>query len=548
MTLTSRDGVAAFLGKVRRVFRGAAGFLAVAAICAPLGAQRVTGPEISAGDIEAHVRALAGDEMRGRETGSAESLEAALYIAGVMRRAGLEAAGDSGSYLQATRVSGVSFDAVPELVALDADGQAMDAVFGVDFDYWGGGSLDATLDLVVVKESSDLPAEPRADTALLMATSPNNWMRWLEAAGTPDGEGWGLVVVAGRDSRRGPRTEPPKGMVTTGEPPMLIARGAFRDRLMEGEFERLRVAMRASGVPQPAVNVIGIIRGVGTEDDPSLAEQAVVFTAHYDHIGVADAPETKAEPHGEHDADDGHDGHGDHGEHGDGAASEHDDGPTGPLAGLEAGIDALAGALGEAEDEGPDLIYNGADDDASGVAAVLELAEAFAKADPPARTLVFLAVTGEERGLIGTWHYLDHPVVPLDRTIVNINFEMVGRPDELAGGQGRFWLTGFERTDLGPAWEAAGLPIARDMRPEQHFFERSDNIAFVRRGIVGQSLSSYNLHEDYHQVTDEADTLDYRHMEIGMRTTWDAVRMIADGTLMPAWEEQESEGGADGTR
>jgi len=504
--------------------------LAVAvAISEPLAAQHVSGPEISAADIEAHVRVLASDKMRGRETGSAESLEAALYIAGVLRRAGLEPAGDNSSYFQTTRVSGVSFDGVPRLTALDADGEAMIGVFGVDFDYWGGGALDATLDVIVVAESGDLPAEPRADTALMLATSPNNWTRWLREAGTPDGQGWGLLLVAGRDSRRGPRTEPPAGMATDGEPPMLVARGAFRDRLQEGEFTRVRVAMRTAGTPQPAVNVIGIIRGVGTEDDPSLAEQAVVFTAHYDHIGVDDPPEAQEE----------------------GDADE----PTGPLDGLEAGLGALAGALGEGEeedeDERPDLIYNGADDDASGVAAVLELAEVFANGEPPARTLVFLLATGEERGLLGTWHYLDHPVVPLDQTIVNINFEMIGRPDELVGGQGVFWLTGFERTNLGPEWEQAGLAISRDMRPEQHFFERSDNIAFVRRGIVGQTLSSFNLHEDYHQVSDEADTLDYRHMEIGVRSSLEAVRMIADGRLLPAWtpdEDEDDAGGGDGAR
>ena len=128
-------------------------------------------------------------------------------------------------------------------------------------------------------------------------------------------------------------------------------------------------------------------------------------------------------------------------------------------------------------------------------------------------------------------------MVPLAQTVANINFEMIGRPDDMAGGHGRFWLTGFELTNLGPAWEAAGLSVSRDMRPEQHFYERSDNIAFVRRGIIGQTLSTYNLHDDYHQVSDEIATLDFDHMAAALETATAAARLLADGRLDPAWTE-----------
>ncbi|HEX5012146.1 MAG TPA: M28 family peptidase, partial [Planctomycetota bacterium] len=154
---------------------------------------------------------------------------------------------------------------------------------------------------------------------------------------------------------------------------------------------------------------------------------------------------------------------------------------------------------------------------------------------PPARTLVFLLVTGEERGLLGTEYWLGHPSRPLKDVVLNLNFEMIGRPDSLAGGPGKLWLTGFERSNLGPAFAAAGLPVAPDARPEQHFFERSDNYAFVERGVVGQSLSSYNMHAEYHTVDDEIATLDFTHMEGAVRAGLAAARMVADGTLMPAW-------------
>ncbi|HZM00171.1 MAG TPA: M28 family peptidase, partial [Planctomycetota bacterium] len=108
-------------------------------------------------------------------------------------------------------------------------------------------------------------------------------------------------------------------------------------------------------------------------------------------------------------------------------------------------------------------------------------------------------------------------------------------PDELAGGAGRLWLTGYELTTLGPAWAAAGLPIAPDARPDEHFYERSDNIAFVHRQVIGQTLSSFNLHGEYHTVADEPDTLDYAHMEAAARAAYAACRMLADGTLEPSW-------------
>jgi Zn-dependent M28 family amino/carboxypeptidase len=172
---------------------------------------------------------------------------------------------------------------------------------------------------------------------------------------------------------------------------------------------------------------------------------------------------------------------------------------------------------------------------------VLEIARALAadaRANPdvPARTQVFLLVTGEEMGLLGTDHYLENPVRPLAETVCNLNFEMIGRPDDAVGGAGRLWLTGFERTSLGEAFRAAGLALMPDPRLDQHFFERSDNYAFAKRGIVAQTLSSYAMHEDYHRVTDEADTLDYAHLEAAVRAAFLGARALANGEVTPAWK------------
>ena len=136
--------------------------------------------------------------------------------------------------------------------------------------------------------------------------------------------------------------------------------------------------------------------------------------------------------------------------------------------------------------------------------------------------------------MLGTRWYLDHPVVPLDHTVANFNVEMIGRPDSLAGGPGAVWLTGFERSTLGAMLREAGIPIIPDPRPDQHFFERSDNYAFARRGVVAHTLSTYNLHADYHRPSDEVRFIDPAHMAQVVSAAARAVRLLADGPA-PQW-------------
>jgi Zn-dependent M28 family amino/carboxypeptidase len=181
-----------------------------------------------------------------------------------------------------------------------------------------------------------------------------------------------------------------------------------------------------------------------------------------------------------------------------------------------------------------DSVYNGADDDASGVVAVLGAARALSAGPPLRRTVVFLLTTGEEQGLVGTSWYLDHPVVPLERTVADLQIEMIGRPDSLAGGAGKLWLTGYERSTMGPSFAAAGVPVVADPRPQFKFFERSDNIAFALRGIPAHTLSSFNLHADYHQPSDEVERIDFDHLELAVDAVARAVRILADGEA-PTW-------------
>ena len=180
-----------------------------------------------------------------------------------------------------------------------------------------------------------------------------------------------------------------------------------------------------------------------------------------------------------------------------------------------------------------DSIYNGADDDASGVATVLAAARALAK-DPPRRTVVVLLTSGEEFGVLGTQWYLERPSVPLQSTVADLQVEMVGRPDTLVG-TGKLWLTGFERSTMGEALSAAGLPVVADPRPELKFFERSDNIVFALRGIPAHTLSSYGMHRDYHQPSDEVERIDFEHLAGAADLVARAARVLANGPR-PTWK------------
>ena len=192
--------------------------------------------------------------------------------------------------------------------------------------------------------------------------------------------------------------------------------------------------------------------------------------------------------------------------------------------------------VGIRRNESSDSIYNGADDDASGVVAVLATARALSQGPPPRRTVIVAATTGEEVGLLGTRWYVANPVRPLASMVANMEIEMIGRPDSLAGGPGRGWLTGYERSTMGEMFAAAGLPIVPDKRLDQNFFMRSDNIAYARAGIVAHTLSSFNMHSDYHTPRDEVGRVDFAHMTRVVDVAVRAARLLADSPAKPEWK------------
>jgi hypothetical protein len=197
---------------------------------------------------------------------------------------------------------------------------------------------------------------------------------------------------------------------------------------------------------------------------------------------------------------------------------------------LTAHLDHLG--IGPAKNGDP--IYNGADDDASGTTAVIELARVFARRARPARTMIFALFGSEELGGYGNRYFLEHPPVPLERIVANLEFEMIGRRDPALPRDG-LWLTGFERSDLGPELARHGVNLVADPHPEQNFFKRSDNYSLARRGIVAQTVSSFGLHADYHQPSDEISRIDFPHLMSVIGSMVEPIEWLAQTTWKPQW-------------
>jgi Zn-dependent M28 family amino/carboxypeptidase len=226
-----------------------------------------------------------------------------------------------------------------------------------------------------------------------------------------------------------------------------------------------------------APNVAAMLRG----GDPGLRDEVVVITAHMDHVGVT--------------------------------------------------------GRGRCRPVGVDSICNGADDNASGTASVLELAEAFAAASPrPRRSILFVAVSGEERGLWGSDYFAAHPPVPIRQMVAAFNLDMVGRnwTDTISA-------IGREHSDLGTTLarvEAAhpelGMRAVGDLWPNERFYFRSDHYHFARRGVP--ILFFFNgTHADYHRPSDHPEAIDAEKQARLTRLIYYLALEVANAPQRPAW-------------
>jgi Zn-dependent M28 family amino/carboxypeptidase len=225
-------------------------------------------------------------------------------------------------------------------------------------------------------------------------------------------------------------------------------------------------------------NVIGLLRG----SDPVLKDTYVMITAHYDHLGVR---------------------------------------------------------AGSKEDN----IFNGANDDGSGTVSVIEVASALATLkERPKRSLLFMTVFGEEKGLLGSRYYGRHPVFPIEKTVADVNLEQVGRTDSDEGPQlSNASMTGFDFSDVGTTFKAAGeitgIKIYKHERNSDAFFGRSDNQALADQGVPAHTLCVAYIYPDYHGLGDHWDKIDYANMAKVNRSVALGLVMIANNPEEPKWNE-----------
>jgi Zn-dependent M28 family amino/carboxypeptidase len=229
-----------------------------------------------------------------------------------------------------------------------------------------------------------------------------------------------------------------------------------------------------------APNTVGLLEGT----DPKLKSEFVVFSAHMDHVGTAGG--------------------------------------------------------GQCQARGGDTICNGADDDGSGTVGVVELAEAFSqKGARPKRSMIFLTVSGEEKGLYGSSYFVEHPTVPLAQVVADLNIDMIGR-----NWKDTIVAIGREHSDLGAtlgrvnaAHPELGMTAIDDRWPEENFYSRSDHFNFARKGVP--ILFFFNgTHPDYHQVTDSPDKLDSEKESRILRLLFWLGQDIANAAQRPKWVQE----------
>jgi hypothetical protein len=201
----------------------------------------------------------------------------------------------------------------------------------------------------------------------------------------------------------------------------------------------------------------------------------------------------------------------------------------------KAGIILLSAHLDHLGMRPDGVIMHGANDDASGTTAVLELAEALAAAGRHRRGILFACYGSEEIGEYGSLYFAAHPPVPLASIAANIEFEMIGAQDPKLP-RGAMMMTGFDRSNLGEALKAHGALIAGDPYPEQNFFERSDNYQLALTGVVAHTLSGWAVTPTYHQPTDTIANLDLPFMTRAIQSLVEPVRWLADGDFRPEWK------------
>jgi aminopeptidase YwaD len=438
-------------------------------------------PSLCAACIRAHMEFLASDALRGRGSGTADELVAATYVAAQLRAYGIAPAGDSGGYLQRATLQEPKLIAPPQLTFAQPGGEKVAWTCGKEF---------AAIDLAQIHFSGPLRVinaddnDPQAEGAIVLILG-NDRKQQRAKASSLAGKGPIAAIIAASAERTAQFQKRAKQLPTL---PVKIE--GEDDSGLESDFTVLEASSEVTDIlktlpENTTLNFDGVSTsekrytwnavGILRGSDPNLQQTAVLLSAHLDHLGIGQ-----------------------------------------PVNG--------------------DDIYNGADDDASGTTAVLELARVLGSGPKPRRTVIFALFGSEETGGQGSTYFLQHPPVPLKQIAVNLEFEMLGRADPAVSSD-TVWLTGWERSNLGPMLAARGAKLIGDPHPAQNFFARSDNYVLAKKGVVAQTVSSYGLHSDYHQPSDDVAHIDFQHMDAAIGSLLRPVRWLVNSSFTPQWNE-----------
>ena len=431
-------------------------------------------------NIRAELGFLASDAMQGRGSGTSFERLAADYIGSQFRQFGLEPAGDDGGFVQHVALSASKYTDAPTLT-ITAGADVKKWTFGKDFQVSFLRSPTLTGDLQVI----DIEGTPAKNAIVLVkvpdGVEPSKRQDVIRKARQAQSTGvMFLETEANKKTREAGNVRLPNlGTRMQGQ---ASNDSAFGGIFLSKEAFDVIAAMPAGakvefGGPVQANtesstwNAVGVLRG----SDPTAGKEVIVLSAHLDHLGV-----------------------------------------------------------NEGAPAGTDKIFNGADDDASGCVAVLELARALASGKHPRRTVYFVCFGSEERGGFGAQYFIANSPVPIEQIVANVEFEMLGRPDSKVPAN-TLWLTGYEKSTLGPELAKQGALLVADPHPEQNFFQRSDNYTLALRGVVAHTVSSFGLHTDYHRASDDISKVDFPFMTKSIESLFKPIRWLTDSSFKPTW-------------
>jgi hypothetical protein len=454
-------------------------------------------------ELEAHLRYLASDELGGRRTTSAGGALAADYIAKQFALFGVKPAPGQAGFFQpipfrelappvlgTLKMKGIEFKQGDNLLIIN--GRAVN--FSKDAVFAGHGWVDEATGVndyknldVKGKVVFVLPGKPDSQSPFeVFNAMPVKQKLAAEHGAVALLELYRLNFPWQffKNYFGKPRTEIDESV---GEDSSGLVYGWLKEVVPNPVTEieagqQLTVELSTSGVlakPLSADNVVGIIPGI----DSLLKNEYILLSAHYDHVGI--------------------------------------------------------GKQGGAPFTPQDSIFNGARDNGMGTVALLAAARDLA-ARPGKRSVILLACTGEEMGMLGSAWYADHPLVPLEQTVFNFNNDGAGY-----NSTAHVNVIGWGRTntnnDIETAAKSVGLSVLDDPAPEQNLFERSDNISFARKGVPAIDFSpgitemNQDVFKFYHQAADNPDSIDYDYLYRFCQVYSLAARQIVDKTDKPAW-------------